>query len=51
MGFASHPVQLRPLKSQANLIGAAIEHYRKGLTGGYEYMFYEVSRGQASTLT
>ena len=42
MGFASYPAQLRPLQSQANLIKASTEHFRKGFSDGYEYMFYEV---------
>jgi hypothetical protein len=37
------------LQSQVNLIGAATEHFRKGLSDVYEYMFYEVCLGQAST--
>jgi hypothetical protein len=49
MGFASHPAQLRPLQSQANPIEASTEHFRKGFSGEYEYMFYEVYPGQAST--
>jgi hypothetical protein len=49
MGFASHPAQSKPLQSQANLTEASTEHFRKGFSGGYEYMFYAVCPGQALT--
>ena len=48
MDLASHPEQLRPLQSQANPTRAGIEHFHKGFSGGYEYMFYEIYPGQAS---
>jgi hypothetical protein len=34
-------VQLRSLLFQANLKGAGTEHFHKGLSDKYEYIFYE----------